>query len=581
MPTNHVISTANSINVTGRNGLEMADGDTLWLDDGGSIRVGDTTHYGVNVAAGNVRMNIDGIVDAYLGALQFFGTTSATINIGRTGKLNSASPISGTIEFGATAGLLIINNYGSIAMTGTGAAIATTGVLQLFNAGLITGAANLTAIYGSDRDDIINNAGRIQGHIEFGLGNDIYYGAGGTVEGTVRMGAGNDRFYGGTADESVDLGAGDDFVDGGAGLDTLVVSNLGPVTINLALTGPQDTGQGIKTIVNVENVTGFNANDTLIGNGEANRLDGRDGNDTLDGGGGNDTLVAGYGDDSLIGGDGYDIVVFDGARSAVYANMANSTDANNTFGADVYVGIEALQGSQYADHFIGDAAGTAFFGMAGDDQLEGGAGDDTLDGGAGADRLYGNAGNDTFFVDQADTVIEAANEGIDTIIAGFSYALGSHLENLVVTGEGAFTLTGNTLDNTLTGNAGANTLTGGAGNDVLTGGAGRDTFVFDAALNKRTNLDRIVDFNVKDDTIWLDNKYMPKLGKGTIAKPGKLDKKAFWIGSAAHDADDRIIYDSKKGLVYYDADGTGRIKPVEIMKIAKGLKMTAADFFII
>ena len=49
-----------------------------------------------------------------------------------------------------------------------------------------------------------------------------------------------------------------------------------------------------------------------------------------------------------------------------------------------------------------------------------------------------------------------------------------------------------------------------AGNDVLIGGKGKDVFVFSTALNKATNLDRITDFNVKDDSIYLENDIFKK-----------------------------------------------------------------------
>ena len=68
---------------------------------------------------------------------------------------------------------------------------------------------------------------------------------------------------------------------------------------------------------------------------------------------------------------------------------------------------------------------------------------------------------------------------------------------------------------------------GKLGNDVLTGGEGKDIFVFDTKPNKKTNLDRISDFNVKDDTLWIDNSLLKKLGKGTALKPVKLNKKFF------------------------------------------------------
>ena len=133
---------------------------------------------------------------------------------------------------------------------------------------------------------------------------------------------------------------------------------------------------------------------------------------------------------------------------------------------------------------------------------------------------------------------------------------------------------------TLKGDAFANILKGGLGNDVLTGGTGKDIFVFDTKLNKKTNLDRIVDFSVKDDTIWLDNAIFKKLGKGTELKPGKLASKFFALGSAK-DKDDYLVYDNKKGVLYYDADGSGKAKAVEIATLKKGLKLTAADFFVI
>jgi serralysin len=49
----------------------------------------------------------------------------------------------------------------------------------------------------------------------------------------------------------------------------------------------------------------------------------------------------------------------------------------------------------------------------------------------------------------------------------------------------------------------------------------------------------------------------------------------------AHDANDRIIYDKKKGVLYYDQDGTGSKAAIEIATIKKGLKITEKDFFII
>lgn len=133
----------------------------------------------------------------------------------------------------------------------------------------------------------------------------------------------------------------------------------------------------------------------------------------------------------------------------------------------------------------------------------------------------------------------------------------------------------------LSGDAGNDTLGGGIGNDILTGGAGKDIFVVKGKPSRKTNFDKFVDFNVKDDTIWLDNRYMTKLGKGTETKPGKLNKKFFTISPKAKDKNDYLFYDKKKGVLYYDSDGSGSHKAVELATLKKGLKMTYQDFMVI
>src|SRR6185436_17442764 len=99
-----------------------------------------------------------------------------------------------------------------------------------------------------------------------------------------------------------------------------------------------------------------------------------------------------------------------------------------------------------------------------------------LTGSLGVNVLTGGAGNDTYVVGVGDTVVEAANEGTDTVQSSVSFTLGANVENLTFTGTGASDGTGNSLNNILTGNVGANVLTGGAGNDTYVVGAG-DTVV--------------------------------------------------------------------------------------------------------
>jgi len=79
-------------------------------------------------------------------------------------------------------------------------------------------------------------------------------------------------------------------------------------------------------------------------------------------------------------------------------------------------------------------------------------------------------------------VTENASGGNDTVQdEPVDYTLGANVENLVYTGAGNFSATGNALANIIVGGAGNDTLAGGAGADTLAGGTGADHFVFSSA----------------------------------------------------------------------------------------------------
>jgi Ca2+-binding RTX toxin-like protein len=159
---------------------------------------------------------------------------------------------------------------------------------------------------------------------------------------------------------------------------------------------------------------------------------------------------------------------------------------------------------------------------------------------------------------------------------------GTKGSNALTGGIGNDRLFGLSGNDRLSGVDGNDTLHGGAGRDVLRGGNGSDVFVFDTRPSTKTNKDRIVDFVVKDDGLWLDNKVFTKLGKsGTSENPALLKKAFFTIGTKAKDKNDHVIYDKGKGVLSYDADGSGRGKAVEIATLSKKLKMTHKDFFVI
>ena len=87
---------------------------------------------------------------------------------------------------------------------------------------------------------------------------------------------------------------------------------------------------------------------------------------------------------------------------------------------------------------------------------------------------------------------------------------------------------------------------------------------------------RITDFSHSEDTIRIDNAVFT-----AWTSNGKLPSAAFFIGAAAHDASDRIIYNPATGALLYDSDGTGAAAPVQFAQLNTGLSLTASDFYVI
>jgi len=263
------------------------------------------------------------------------------------------------------------------------------------------------------------------------------------------------------------------------------------------------------------------------------------------------------------------------------------------------VTIENAIGGDGADTIIGNGVANSLMGGDGADSLTGGAGNDTLTGGAGVDTLRGGAGNDSYIVGAGDAVSELAGQGKDLVKSSVSHTLRSNVDNLTLTGANAINGTGNTLANTITGNGAGNTLSGGsggdtlrglggadvlrgsAGNDTLTGGAGADRFDLNAALSATTNVDRITDFNLVSDLIRLDNDVFTAFVPVNVAVTADAFRKGAGVATAG-DAEDRIIYNSTNGNLYYDPDGVGGTGATLFAALANApTTITAADFFIV
>ncbi|HYD67955.1 calcium-binding protein [Azospirillum sp.] len=296
------------------------------------------------------------------------------------------------------------------------------------------------------------------------VGTGAFAGTGNALDNTIRGGAADDVLSGNAGNDSLDGGAGADTLAGGTGNDVYVVDSPADVVVEAVGEGTDE----VQTILpaytlgaNLERLvyTGSGAF-AGTGNAGANYIQGGFGNDSLHGGGGADTLVGGAGNDIYIADAGS--VVVEGAGGGIDEVWSTA----NAYALDIEVELLTFVGS-------GDFAGT---GNALANIIRGGAGNDTLMGGAGADTLIGAAGNDVYSIGEAgDVVTEDASGGVDEVRTTLNaYSLGANLENLTFEGGGAFSGTGNALDNLLRGGAGNDTLVGGAGNDTLVGGVGTD-----------------------------------------------------------------------------------------------------------
>ena len=108
---------------------------------------------------------------------------------------------------------------------------------------------------------------------------------------------------------------------------------------------------------------------------------------------------------------------------------------------------------------------------------------------------------------------------------------------------------------------------------MLTGGGGADKFAFSSALT--LGADTIADFNVSDVPITLDDAIFRGLALGSLASG------AFATGTAASQADDRIIYDPASGKLYFDEDGAGGAAAVHFATVGVNLGITASDFLVV
>ncbi|WP_322742571.1 calcium-binding protein [Gloeocapsopsis crepidinum] len=336
-------------------------------------------------------------------------------------------------------------------------------------------------------------------------------------------------------------------------------------------------------------IFGTNGDDNNLFGG--NDLVGTTGNDDIFGFAGNDELIGDLGDDFLSGGAGNDIL--NGRAGTDFLDGGSGDDS--LFGGDIGVNVPSniLNGGNGDDSLRGGD---------GDDSLFGGAGNDTLSGVFGVDSLIGGAGNDLYDVferNNVDTIVEAANGGIDTVESDDSFTLPDNVENLVLKFESGLIGTGNELNNNMTsttinvilsGLGGNDSLNGGLGNDILSGGDGNDLLIGGSGSDRllggtgadrfrfnasNEGIDLITDFVAVDDSIQVS-----AAGFGGGLNAGAIASGQFRLGSSAADANDRFIYNNN-GALFFDPDGTGAAFQVQIATLVGIPTLSAVDIVVI
>lgn len=400
--------------------------------------------------------------------------------------------------------------------------------------------------------------------------------------------AGNDTLLGMGGDDNFNPGSGNDFIDGGADWDHIGFWNLNDdsaglgnhgVVANLSTTD-FDYGAGIAVansiidnygdtdaVFNIESLRGTDFDDVIVGAEYHNWLDGGAGNDQIFAGQGNgDNLVGGAGDDYLSGQAGdWDTAWYHNTDvlTGIDVDLAAGTASDGHGGTDTLVGIEGVEGSEYADTIVGDGSDNNLSGREGNDVIFGGDGHDTLRGGEGADELFGETGNDWLEASPGDDLLDGGSSDFDTAnfapwtgtTSGVTLNLSQIVTaggytNVVVASDGFAgtdylrdienihgsdhddNLTGNSANNRFEGFAGNDHLVGGGGNDwlhgdddfdileggdgddwldggenddLLTGGSGRDQFRFTQFTNENNQTsfgqDTVTDFNISEDVL--------------------------------------------------------------------------------
>ena len=382
--------------------------------------------------------------------------------------------------------------------------------IERFN---LKGGSNFDSLTGAEFDDTLDG----------GLGADFMQAA-----------AGDDRLVSGVGNSFEGNGT---FlsVNGGSGLDTLVLQRDGPFGVAVSIVA----GFGYSAVVfdaggqweanNVERLE-------FSGGAGADTVQGGIYGDSLNGGAGDDRLTGGAGADTLIGGAGIDTADYssEGGAAGVYVDLSNgfAQDSYGTYdtlsGIEVVRGTDNLRAGALSDVMLGDNNANSFYGYGGQDYILGNGGADYINVGAGANNIgLGGTGNDRL-VGNLDVDFLYGGDGSDYITGsgGADWLIGGDYSGGAITGAdtvfgeagndvlsvgdrgGSFALADGGIGNdTIYGGALANDLIeGGQGSDYLYGNTGSDTYHFGFGDLVSGDIDTVFTFNAGDHLLF-DNSY--------------------------------------------------------------------------
>ncbi|MBD0414400.1 calcium-binding protein [Oryzicola mucosus] len=302
-----------------------------------------------------------------------------------------------------------------------------------------------------------------------------------------------------------------------------------------------------------------------------------------------DKLYAGWGNDIVFAGDGDD-VIFGGGRSTVEKDFSI---LYGEAGHDVFMtSLRGYAGTSYgggeaiviADFEKGDRIDVSAYGISNFDQLQ-----QILETKNGTDAYFDAYAYSTSFWIQINNVLPSQLTAKDFIFdtsgpknmvdgdwADFrSVLFGSRYDDTIDGKGGNDKLFGGRGNDVLLGGTGDDVLSGQHGNDIMTGGAGKDIFVF--AAKKSANIDHVTDFSAADDTVHLENAILRGLPVGALAASAFAAN----AGGQAADADDRLIYDTDTGKLFFDADGDGVRAAIHIGTFYNKPTLSHLDFVVI